>query len=84
MTKPSKKSRALIIEKMNKRILECQSPEIRQQIINEFSFLLMDLNIYNGFNYIHWLEKGHADWVAAGKPDDTTPFLGDQTLIKYY
>ena len=46
--------------------------------------LLAKAGAYRGFNYLYWLEKGAREWIENGSPEDKTPFLGDQTRIKFY
>ena len=84
MTKKlSPKSRELLVATINQSILDCPLPEMRELRGVIFTDLLMKTNDYRGFAYIEWLEKGHDKWVKDGKPDNTIPYLGDQTLIKF-
>ena len=54
------------------------------------SSLLLETGNYHGFNYLEWLHRceheksGLARWIEDGKPDDTTPYLGDQSRVEYY
>ena len=84
MNKLSKAARTLVVAKMKEQIKNCPLPEARQNLINSFIVLLINLDSYNGYNTVYWLEHGHANWIAAGKPLDNSPYIGDKTLIKLY
>ena len=83
MTKVSKGSRKLLIAQMNKAIAFHPLPEGRQNLINIYTTMLIELGIYGGFNYSDWLNGGFERWVADGKPQDNNAYLGDKTLIKF-
>ena len=83
MNKISKGSRKLLVAQMNKSISRNPLPELRQNLINIYTVMLMDLDIYEGYLYIDWIRTGFDKWVAAGRPDKKESFLGDQTLIEF-
>jgi hypothetical protein len=84
MNKISKGSRKLLVAQMNKAIANNPLPELRENLINIYTVMLMDLNIYKGYIHLDWIRTGYDQWVKAGRPDSRTPFLGDQTLIKFF
>jgi hypothetical protein len=69
---------------MNKSIESNPLPELRLNLINVYTFMLMDLNIYKGYIHLDWIRTGYDKWVKAGRPENRIPFLGDQTLIKFF
>lgn len=61
------------------------SDDFRKGIMIMIERILMDSNCYNGFNYLGWAKEGGYDrWVADGQPQDTTPYLGNETRRFYY
>ena len=83
MNKISKGSRKLLVAQMNKSIESNPLPELRLNLINVYTVMLMDLKTYRGYAYLDWMKTGFDKWCAAGRPDNKNPFLGDQTLIKF-
>ena len=84
MKKLSEPARKLIVENANKLIANNHSREVRMDLKKAFTDLLIVCDSYRGFNYIGWLDGGHAKWIADGKPDDNEPYLGDITMIRFY
>jgi len=76
--------RIQFIAAINKQIAENTNKEVRAELVAAFTNLLFSLNCYNGYNYIYWLEKGHSEWIAAGCPQDTSIYLGDKTMVRFY
>ena len=60
------------------------SPEERMAMASVLTMILHETGNYRGFNYIEWLQDGHEQWKADGKPHDNTPYLGDQSRRVYY
>jgi hypothetical protein len=40
----------------------------RERLQHQVSHMLMMLDQYSGFNFIHWIYGGHAAWVRDGEP----------------
>ncbi len=83
-SKLSEHDRAVIVSAANVAIRIAPEPNQREEIRNAFASLLIKLKAYKGYNYAHWLDRGHAEWVAAGKPENNKPFFGDETLTRLY
>lgn len=73
-----------IIAAANEAVASAPDARVRSSLIAVFVTLLMKAGTYKGFNYTYWLERGHAAWIEAGRPNDNTPFLGDQTQVRFY
>lgn len=74
-----------IVSKLNEMIAAAPSREQRAGLASIGSSLLMAVpEAYRGFSYVHWLEKGHSQWVADGKPNDTAPYIGDETMVRFF
>ncbi len=71
-------------DRINAQILQSQSPHERTILARLLSSILMDVGQYHGFNYVAWLDGGYHKWVADGEPKDNTPYLGDQTIVRFY
>jgi hypothetical protein len=82
-SKLSESARKIIVEEANNLIEKNSSPD-REILFECFSRLLLACNSYRGFNYSHWLDTGYTQWVQAGRPEDNTPYLGDQTRVRFY
>jgi len=76
--------RERIIKAANEAIAAAPDATARVALPSLLTTLLMKADLYRGFNYVAWADGGHAAWVAAGKPEDNTPFLGDQSLVRFY
>ena len=76
--------RQLIIDRANNLIKDASTPENRVAIAIVVSDLMHAAGIYKGFNYVDWVDGGWQRWCDDGKPADNTPYLGDQTKIRYY
>jgi hypothetical protein len=50
----------------------------------DISAVLHHTNNYHGFTYLHWMLKGMGEWIKAGKPENTAPYLGDEDLKVFY
>ena len=61
-------------------------PEFRKGVAALLESTLHAANAYEGFNYLEWLETGHARWIADGEPHSAVmaEYLGDQTRRVYY
>ncbi len=71
--------------RINRRLADKATlPVVRKELAALLSAVLHATGNYHGFNYLDWLETGHQDWVDAGKPSDTAPFLGDQTRVVFF
>jgi hypothetical protein len=75
--------RRRLIDAANNLIASAQTPELRASIAHILGKLLMESDLYRGFSYVAWLNGGFKKWRADGSPDDTTPYLGDKTLIRF-
>lgn len=73
-----------IIAAANEAIVAAPDASARQAFSTLLTTLLMKAGLYKGFNYAYWLDTGHAAWIAAGKPEDNTSFLGDQSQVRFY
>lgn len=72
-------------EKANQMILNAPTRDQRRAIQSITESLLFAANAYRGFNYVGWgLRGGYEKWVEAGKPEDKSAFMGDQSLIYFY
>ena len=69
---------------LNRMIADAQTSERRQDIKLIGTNLLIAAKCYAGFNFCDWLDDGYRQWIAAGQPKDNTPYLGDQTKIRFY
>jgi hypothetical protein len=58
--------------------------DIRKGVAKLLEATLHETDTYAGFNYLEWMSGGFDRWVADGKPQDTTPYLGDQTRRHYF
>lgn len=62
--------------KINQRIALSESVEARKALCSILEDTLFDANAYGGFRHLYWAsEGGYEAWVAAGRPEDTTPYL---------
>ncbi len=60
------------------------SPAERDAMASVLTAILHHTDNYRGFNYTEWVQGGHDQWKADGKPNDNTPYLGDQSRKVYY
>lgn len=77
-------NRKLLIAKANELIATSPTRQQRIELRNFIASMLIAANSYKGFNYTTWQNGGYECWLTAGKPDDTTPFLGDTSMIRFY
>lgn len=70
--------------RINNGIRRGLTKEIRLTLAIVLADILHETGNYKGFNYIEWVEGGHAQWVNDGKPEDNSPYIGDKSLIEYY
>ena len=63
---------------------EYRTPEFRMGIATALEKILHETGNYHGFNFLEWLHGGCDKWIADGKPNDNTKYLGDQTKRIYY
>jgi hypothetical protein len=74
-----------IVSKLNEMIAAAPTPEQRLTLASIGSSLLMAVpKAYQGYSYVHWLGEGFDQWVRDGKPEDTTPYLGDKTMVRFF
>ncbi len=78
-SKLSEHDRTVIVSAANVAIRIAPEPNQREEIRNAFASLLIKLKAYKGYNYAHWLDRGHSEWVAAGKPASETLSKGPNT-----
>lgn len=60
------------------------SDEMRLAVCSFISSILHETGNYKGFNYIGWSTGGCDKWRKDGCPDDTTPYLGNETKRYYH
>ena len=76
-------TRENLIIAINDTIANTSTSIGRESIIIAFSKTLITLGIYRGFNYVYWEKVGHKEWKKAGRPLDTTPYLGDKSMVRF-
>lgn len=70
---------------INERIAKfAPTPEARKELESILSYILHRTGNYGGFNYVAWLDGGCERWEKDGRPLDNTPYLGDQTKVRFY
>jgi hypothetical protein len=78
--------RAEIIKKANELIAKAPTKEEREKIASIISSLLMAADLYKGFTYKYWDEKGYDEWLNAGQPEEPKEkdkFIGDKSLVVF-
>jgi len=60
---------------LNEAIRNARGETEREALKNLAETILTKTGTYNGFNYNYWIEKGCAEWNAAGNPDEKDRFI---------
>ena len=75
--------REKLVANFNQQMALDTNAHRRVELKNIYSNILMDMDIYGGFQYVDWARGGWAQWKKDGSPADNTKYLGDQTKIKF-
>ena len=62
---------------------EYVNAEWRKGVATVLDHVLHATGNYNGYNFLGWLNGGYDRWVAEGRHESTTPYLGDETRRVY-
>ena len=75
-----------IKEEANRRMaMNGISDEAISGIFCFVSGILHETGNYNGFNFVEWAKEGGCEkWIADGRPEDNTPYLGNQKRRFFY
>lgn len=46
--------------------------------------VLMDTGNYKGYNSLKWINGGFEQWMKDGKPEDNSPYLGNEYDRRYF
>jgi hypothetical protein len=63
---------------------EHTTAEWRKGVATTLEHVLHATGNYEGYNFLDWLNGGYDKWIADGRPESTTPYLGDETRRVYY
>ena len=82
------KRKTVEIEKVKTMIQEeinnAETPELKRMFCLIMEKFLFSVNSYCGFYYPYWIEKGNFYWMANGKPEDKTPYIGPEWERHYF
>jgi len=71
-------------DRINNEIRHGVTVEARLTLATVLATILHETGNYKGFNYVEWIEGGHSQWLLDGRPEDKSPYIGDESLVVYY
>ena len=60
------------------------SQDAKQVLCSHLEEVLMETKNYRGFNDLKWRQEGCQKWEEQGRPEDKTPFMGEEYTRVYF